>query len=99
MKHAVIMSTTLAVLLLGAGGVATAAADGKAVYDKTCGMCHNAGVAKAPKLGDKAALKGDSGSLTASVIKGKGVMQPRAGAKLSDEEIKAAVDYMLAQAK
>ena len=98
MKHAMVMSTALAVLMLGAGGVA-AAADGKAIYDKSCGSCHNKGLAKAPKLGDKAALKGDSSSLTATVIKGKGIMQPRAGTQLSDEEIKAAVDYMLAQAK
>ena len=98
MKHAIIMSTTLAILLLGAGEVA-AAADGKAIYDKSCGSCHNKGLAKAPKLGDKAALKGDSATLTASVIKGKGVMQPRAGTQLTDEEIKASVDYMLAQAK
>lgn len=98
MKHAMIMSTTLAILLLGAGEVA-AAADGKAIYDKSCGACHNTGMAKAPKLGDKAALKGDSATLTASVIKGKGVMQPRAGTQLKDDEIKASVDYMLAQAK
>jgi cytochrome c5 len=98
MKRAIIMSTALAVLVLGAGQVA-AAADGKAIYDKSCGSCHNKGVAKAPKLGDKAALKGDSSSMTAEVIKGKGIMQPRAGTKLSDEELKAAVDYMLAQAK
>ena len=98
MKQAVIMSTTLAVLLLGAGQVAFAA-DGKAIYDKSCGMCHNTGMAKAPKLGVKDALKGDPDSLTASAIKGKGIMKPRAGTKLSDEEIKAAVEYMLAQEK
>lgn len=98
MKHTVIMSSTLAVLLLGAGEAA-AAADGKAIYDKSCGACHNTGMAKAPKLGNKGALKGDSSTLTASVIKGKGVMQPRAGTKLTDEEIQASVDYMLAQAK
>jgi cytochrome c5 len=98
MKHAMIMTTALAVLVLGAGQAA-AAADGKAIYVKSCGSCHDKGVAKAPKLGDKAALKGDSVSLTASVIKGKGVMPPRAGTQLSDEELKASVDYMLAQAK
>lgn len=95
MKHAMIMSTTLAVLLLGAVQVASAA-DGKENYDKSCGKCHNTGMAKSPKLGT---LKGDSVALTASVVKGKGIMKPRAGTKLSDEEIKAVVDYMLSQTK
>ena len=98
MKHAVIMSTTLAMLLLGVGQAASAA-DVKATFDKSCGMCHNKGVANAPKLGVKGALKGDASSLTASVIKGKGIMKPRAGTQLSDEEIKAVVEYMLAQEK
>lgn len=99
MKNAMIMSVTTAALLLALTGTASAAADGKAIYDKACASCHNKGVAKAPKLGDKSALKGDSATLTASVIKGKGIMQPRGGAQLSDEEVKASVDYMLAQAK
>ena len=47
MKHAVIISTTLATLLLGVVQVASAA-DAKATYDKSCGMCHNKGMAKAP---------------------------------------------------
>ena len=98
MKNAMIMSLTAAALLLALTGPASAA-DGKAVYDKACASCHNKGIAKAPKLGDKDALKGDSATLTASVIKGKGIMQPRAGAQLSDDDIKASVDYMLAQAK
>ena|SRR5438046_59424 len=98
MKRALIVSTTLAVLLLAAGEIA-AAPDGKAIYDKSCGLCHNTGMAKAPKLGDKAALKGDVAAMTASVIQGKGVMQPRGGAKLTDEEVKASVEYMFAQAK
>ncbi len=95
MKHAMIMSTTLAVLLLGAVQVASAA-EGKAIYDKSCGMCHNSGMAKAPKLGT---LKGDADALTASVIKGKGIMKPRGGTQQSDEDIKAVVEYMLSQTK
>jgi cytochrome c5 len=38
-------------------------------------------------------------ALTASVIKGKGIMPPRGGSAGSDAEIKAAVEYMLAQLK
>ena len=82
----------------------TAMADGKDVYDKTCTVCHAAGVAGAPKLGDKTAWAprvGQGGAaMVATVIKGKGAMPPKAGnATLSEADIKSAVDYMLAQVK
>nr|WP_316644592.1 c-type cytochrome [uncultured Roseateles sp.] len=81
---------------------------GKSVFGKTCAMCHAAGVAGAPKPGDKAdwgpriapgkdtlykhALEGFTGA--------KGMMPPRGGgAALKDEEVKAAVDYMTAQSR
>jgi len=90
-------------------GIATAfggaqAADGKAVYDKTCVACHASGVANAPKFGDKAAWAPRAATgrdaLVASVVKGKGAMPPKAGASdLKDDDIKAAVDYLLAAAK
>ena len=78
-----------------------AAADGKAVYDKTCAMCHKV---MAPKLGDKKAwepkIAMGNDALVASVIKGKGAMKPRGGAaSLSDDDIKAAVEYIVSQAK
>jgi cytochrome c5 len=63
-----------------------------------------AGVAGAPKFGDKAAwadrAKLGIDALTASVIKGKGAMPAKGGvASASDADIKAAVEYMLAAAK
>ncbi|HRP94760.1 MAG TPA: c-type cytochrome [Rhodocyclaceae bacterium] len=81
---------------------------GESVYKKTCALCHAAGVAGAPKPGDKAewepriaqgmdvmykhAIEGFTGS--------KGMMPARGGASnLSDDEVKAAVDYMVAQSK
>lgn len=80
------------------------AADGKAIYEATCVACHASGVANAPKLGDKAAwaprVAGGKDGLMASVKNGKGAMPPNAsGAKLSDADISAAIDYMLAAAK
>jgi len=83
-----------------------AAHAGKAAYDATCAVCHAAGIAGAPKEGDKAAwstrlkaAKGKAG-LYASSIKGKGAMPPKGGnASLSDDAVKAAVDYLLATAK
>lgn len=84
------------------------AADGKGTYDKACGVCHAAGVAGAPKTGDKAAWKdriaqGDD-TLYTHAIKGfqgkKGFMPAKGGnASLSDADVKASVDYMVGQSK
>jgi cytochrome c5 len=81
-----------------------AAADGKSVYDANCQSCHVAGLAGAPKLGDRAAwaprLGAGAAALTASAIKGKNAMPAKGGnPNLPDADIKAAVDYMVAQAK
>ncbi len=90
--------------MLGVAGVLiavgpAAAADGKAVYDKTCAGCHSA---MAPKTGDKAAwaprIKKGAAALTASAMKGIGAMPPKGGAA-SEAEVKVAVDYMINQAR
>ncbi|MGB3675972.1 MAG: c-type cytochrome [Candidatus Nanopelagicales bacterium] len=77
---------------------------GKSVFNKTCSLCHAAGVAGAPKPGDKAdwgpriaqgkdllykhALEGFTGA--------KGMMPARGGnAALTDDEVKSGVDYMV----
>ena len=83
---------------------ATLAADGKAVYDKTCVVCHASGVANAPKFGDKSAwaprIATGRETLVKAVIAGKGAMPPRAGAAdLKDDDIQAAVDYIVGAAK
>ena len=83
---------------------AAGAVDGKKVYDTICTACHTAGVANAPKPGDKAAwaprLKQGTDALVQSVIKGKGAMPPKAGnPALTDAEIRAAIDFMVSQAK
>jgi cytochrome c5 len=96
MRLAIIGIVTLATLC-GAGQVA--AADGKAVYTKSCAGCH---ANMAPKFGDKAAwaprIKQGADALAASVIKGKGAMPPKGGAA-NDADVKAAVEYMINAAK
>lgn len=76
---------------------------GEALYKQACSVCHVAGVAGAPKLGDKAAWAPRVGAgldaLTATVIKGKGAMPPKGGSTAPDADIKAAVQYMLAAVK
>jgi cytochrome c5 len=86
------------------GGGQPAAADGKKVFDTTCTVCHTAGVAGAPKLGDKAAwgprIKQGMDTLVQSALKGKGAMPPKGGnASLSDAEVRAAIEFMVSQSK
>ena len=83
---------------------AGAAADGKKTYDAVCALCHAAGVAGAPKTGDKAAWKPriaqGKDALYTSALKGKNLMPPKGGAaSLPDADIKAAVDYLVSQGK
>ena len=80
------------------------AADGKATYASVCAVCHAAGVAGAPKFGDKAAwaprIKQGKDTLYASALKGKGAMPAKGGnPSLSDDAVKAAVDHMVSAAK
>ena len=88
-----------------AAAVATAAPAGAApaLYTQACSVCHEAGIAGAPKYGDKAAwaprLVAGVDGLTASAIKGKNAMPPRGGSKGSDADIKAVVAYMVEAVK
>jgi cytochrome c5 len=80
------------------------AGKGKSVYDATCSVCHAAGVAGAPKAGDKAAwaprMKAGMSALYASSIKGKNAMPPKGGnLALPDADVNAAVDYMVGLVK
>ena len=82
---------------------AAASDAGKKLYDTACMACHAAGIAGSPKFGDKAAwaprIATGMDTLYASVIKGKGAMPPKGGSAASEDEIKAAVQYMVAAAK
>jgi cytochrome c5 len=75
---------------------------GDEIVKEVCSACHLAGVANAPKIGDKAAwaprLKLGLDGLLQSVIKGKNAMPPRAGSSLSDEELARAVVTLANQA-
>lgn len=76
---------------------------GEALYKQACVACHAAGVAGAPKFGDKAAwaprILTGLDAMTISVIKGKGAMPPRGGSAGSDADIHSAVAYMVNAAK
>jgi cytochrome c5 len=82
-----------------AGATTVAAGAGEALYKQACSVCHVAGVAGAPKFGDKAAwaprLVAGLDGLTASAIKGKGAMPPKGGSTASEADIKSAVAYLM----
>lgn len=94
-----------------AGGSADAAAGGglskgEQVYQQTCFACHGAGVAGAPKTGDAGAWKDrlaqGEDTLYEHAIGGfqgsTGFMPAKGGnPALSDADVKAAVDFMVAE--
>jgi len=84
------------------------AADGKSIYDANCKSCHESGVGGAPVLSDKKAWqsrleKGIDGLVSIAIngIQGYGgSMPPRGGnPNLTDEEVKAAVVYIVDQVR
>jgi cytochrome c5 len=80
------------------------AANGKTVFDQTCAVCHGAGIAGAPKAGDKTAwaprLKQGTDALHQAALKGKGAMPAKGGnTSLTDADVNAAVDYMVGLVK
>lgn len=87
----------------------TAAASdaGKTLYSAACVACHGAGIAGAPKFGDKAAwasrIAQGNNVLYEHALKGfqgkAGVMPPKGGSSAPDADVKSAVDYMASAAK
>lgn len=74
--------------------------DGEPIYNQACMACHMTGAAGAPIKGDAAAwgsrLEQGMETLYDHSINGIGAMPPKGGfANLSDDEVKAAVDFMI----
>jgi cytochrome c5 len=86
-----------------AAAVPAAADAGKKLYESACMACHGSGVLGAPKFGDKAAwadrIKQGTAVLHKNAISGIRGMPPKGGSTASEDEVKAAVDYMTAAAK
>ncbi|MFU2050339.1 c-type cytochrome [Bordetella hinzii] len=77
---------------------------GEKLYKSTCFACHGTGVANAPKFGDKAAwapyVATGIDTMVKVALTGKGAMPPKGGAaNASEEDIRAAVEYMVNAAK
>jgi cytochrome c5 len=92
----------------GSASPAAAPKNGSEVFQQVCSVCHGAGIAGAPKAGDKAAwaprIAEGKATLYEHALKGyqgkTGVM-PAKGARtdLSDDLIKQGVDYMVQMAQ
>lgn len=79
-------------------------ARGEKIYRQACAFCHDKGVAGAPKIGDVAAwsprLAQGMDTLYAVSLRGKGAMPAKGGnPALADADVKAAVDFIVAQSR
>lgn len=89
-------------LEFGAATAKPGARSGEDIVKGTCNACHQAGVAGAPKIGDKAQwaprLKDGLKGMLAVAVKGKGAMPPKGGdASLTDAELTRAIVFMANQ--
>ena len=100
------MATGTAAAAASSSEVSVAAVDaapGESVYQGLCHACHAAGLAGAPKPDDTEAWKERAAKgldeMLAIAIQGMGGMPPRGGnPALTDEELRAAIEFMLEQA-
>jgi hypothetical protein len=81
-------------------GAWAAVPDGEAIYRKACSHCHDEGAVGSPRLGNqsfwKKRVQQGRRTLYRHAIEGFRNMPPRGGvAALTDEEVKAAVDYTI----
>lgn len=98
---AALLAGMIPALAFGAGESINPA--GEKLYKSACLACHMAGVAGAPKLGDKAAWAERSArgmdAMMEVTVKGKGAMPPRGATQADEATLKAAVEYMLSKSK
>ena len=87
------------------GGTTLDMEAGQKLYKSTCDMCHGAGVGGAPRLGNKddwaPRIAAGMDSMMNIALNGKGGMPKRgtAPASVSDDVLRAAVQYMADSAK
>jgi len=106
-KHALKLASVALMLAASLPNVATASGEidpaGEKLYKSACLACHMAGVAGAPKLGDKAAWSAlaEKGidALMISTVNGKGAMPPRGATNADEATLKAAVQYMISKSQ
>ncbi|QWR78527.1 c-type cytochrome [Candidatus Magnetomonas plexicatena] len=99
-----IIFTVVVLMLVSIAYKPAYSADGKAVFDKVCSFCHKTGKLTAPVFGNKELwsprIAKGAKTLYQHAIEGVGMMPAKGGENtLSDDEVKAAVDYIVNESK
>ena len=101
-------ATATAAVSDAAAAESPAGADGKKVYEGLCKTCHGSGIPGIPQFGDKAAweprIAQGKDTLYQHALHGftgkSGMMMPpKGGGTNTDDEVKAAVDYMVSSSE
>ena len=73
------------------------------LYQGACLACHSTGAAGAPKIGDSGAwsdrISRGLDALVTAAINGVGAMPPRGGSQYNDEQMRAVIEYIVAESK
>jgi len=83
-------------------GTEASGIDGEGIYQKTCKVCHDAGVANAPRPGDGTAwaprIEKGYDAMFESVKNGLNAMPPKGACMAcSDAELRSAMEYLVSQ--
>jgi len=87
----------------GAAAGDTASKSPDQLYQGACLACHSTGAAGAPKIGDSGAwndrISKGLDALVTAAINGVGAMPPRGGSQYNDEQMRAVIEYIVAESK
>ena len=88
---------------VASAGAASANKSPDQLYQGACLACHSTGAAGAPKIGDASAwsqrISKGFDSLVTSAINGIGAMPARGGSQYSDDQMRAVIEYIIAESK
>jgi cytochrome c5 len=98
------LASVIAISTLLGLGSAVMAADGQQIYQSSCQACHATGAAGAPKVGDKEAwaprIAQGADTMLANATNGIRAMPPKgACATCTEDDLKAAIDYMVSESQ
>jgi cytochrome c5 len=87
----------------GSAAADTASKSPDQLYQGACLACHSTGAAGAPKIGDSGAwsarISKGLDALVTAAINGVGAMPPRGGSQYNDEQMRAVIEYIVAESK